>query len=201
MSKILPKKEADHIYGIEPPEVSNRRVRRYVHRYFKHSPKSFFLEWNRKKMLIDDGKKWCMPTFIRKVSVFMQKTTVRGHIDYKIDIKVIHSSLVELKTMRAKRSNAQKASNQDSLLMVITHGNVQRSLDDDAIRNLIKIFNRDKKSTSLDHRLLNLVYNVIESQFHKTKQYKLNICKNAFFNDTIKRIFPNTYRYLSFLSK
>ncbi len=197
----LSKKETERVYGVEQPEDSNRRVRQYIHRYFKNNPRSFFLEWNRHKMLIDDGKQWSVPTFVRKVSVFMQQTTIRGQTDSKLFIEVTHSALMRLKTLRAKKYSAHRTTNKYALLMIITNVDPTVTLDDDGIREIFKTFNRDKKNGSFDQRLSNLAYYIVENSLSDDKQYKLHVCRDSFFNDDVRRFLPFTHHYLSYLSK
>jgi hypothetical protein len=196
-------REKQDIYGIETPESSNKRVRRYVYSQFKKNPKSFFLEWNINKMLIDDGKKWSMPEIIPKVAIFMQKTTTRSNTDCKLFIETVHSAATRLKSLREKKYNVHRNVTEYSLLLVITHDDVKKSLDDESIQEVIHRFNRERNKITFDLRLFNMLNFVIEKKLELKDRckYRLNICEESFFNDTVQTFFPMSFRYISLLQK
>ena len=193
--------ERNDIYGIETPESSNKRVRKYVYSQFERSPKSFFMEWDINKMLIEDGKVWSMPVIVPKIAIFMQKTTTRTTTDCKLFIETVHSASTRLKALREKKYNVHRNVTEYTLLMVITNSDVKKPLNDDAIQEIVHRFNREKNKITFDLRLFNILNYIIETTItSKGKSvYRLNICHDSFFNDNVQQFFPMSYRYLSFL--
>lgn len=195
--------ERHDIYGIETPESSNKRVRRYIHTQFKDNPKSFFLDWNINKMLIDDGKVWSMPEIIPKIAIFMQKITTKTSTDCRLFIETVHSATTRLKALREKKYNVHRNITEYTLLLIITNSDPKKPLSDESIQEITHRFNRERNKITFDMRLFNMLNFVIERKLKLKDKcpYLLNICDESFFNDTVKMFFPMSFRYISLLQK
>lgn len=77
------KREYNIITGIEDPEESNKRIRTYVGKEFKHKPETFFLEWDKRRIIIENCEKWAFPEPVMKVGIFLNYTTSKPKNDIK----------------------------------------------------------------------------------------------------------------------
>lgn len=69
------KREYNVISGIEDPEESNKRIRKYLYKQFKDNPQKFFLEWDKRSIIIENSHQWAFPKPINKIAVFLSYTT------------------------------------------------------------------------------------------------------------------------------
>lgn len=65
------KRDYNLISGLEEREIKNKRIRSYVNHYFKSNLQSFFLEWDKRQMMLENHRSWAYPKTIRKISVIL----------------------------------------------------------------------------------------------------------------------------------
>jgi len=69
------KREYNVISGIEDREETNKRIRRYLYKQFKTHPEKLFLEWDKRKIIIENCHEWAFPEPIKKIAIFLNFTT------------------------------------------------------------------------------------------------------------------------------
>ena len=73
----MSKRDFNLISGIEENDDRRKRIRSYLAEHFKEDPKSFFLEWPVKDMIIQDGCKWRYPEIVTKLALFLDVTYIK----------------------------------------------------------------------------------------------------------------------------
>src|SRR5690349_20456750 len=69
------KREYNVISGIEDREETNKRIRKYLYKQFKQQPEKLFLEWDKRKIIIENCQSWAFPEPTKKVAIFLNFTT------------------------------------------------------------------------------------------------------------------------------
>lgn len=203
IDEIEKKRIYDIVTGIENPDDSNKRIRRFLFDYFKKKPESFFLVWDKHDMLISKAEQWIKPERISKIAIFLQlisektKDNTIDHHSFKIIMEVNHSTLEVCNNYNQKKNTKLNRNNKYILIMSFHNDDINKSISDHDISFIFKEFKQDK-SLSFDHRLLNVLIYLIDSiAIKKEKKFKIFI-RDIFWHDKkIEESFlPLSHQYL-----
>ena len=167
------KRELNIISGIEENESRRKRIRSYLSTHFSEDPKSFFLEWPTRSMIIMDGCKWRYPERSEKLALFLDVTYIKKK--KPVQKKAADPVITCLEVIE------QNTKPQESTLFDFGIDDEAAPTEDNVSKTLNKLFTKNSiKSVSL------VLEQQIQSPYHyltnfSYKKYKSNKRNNKLF--------------------